>query len=61
MDKRIITINIEKNITQDEIKEIRKQFKESEYYKDYTLNIIVSGEEDIKDNLKDFLLSKIKS
>lgn len=61
MDKRIITINIEKNITQDEIKEIRKQFKESEYYKDYTLNIIISGEEDIKDNLKDFLLSKIKS
>ena len=61
MNKRIITINIEKNITQDEIKEIRKQFKESEYYKDYTLNIIVSGEEDIKDNLKDFLLSKIKS
>ena len=61
MDKRIITINIEKNITQDEIKAIRKQFKESEYYKDYILNIIVSGEEDIKDNLKDFLLSKIKS
>lgn len=61
MDKRVITINIEKNITQDEIKEIRKQFKESEYYKDYILNIIVSGEEDIKDNLKDFLLSKIKS
>jgi hypothetical protein len=59
MDKRIITINIEKDITQEEIKEIRKQFKESEYYKDYQLNIIVSGHEDIKENLKDFLLFKI--
>lgn len=59
MDKRIITISIEKDITQEEIKEIRKQFKENEYYKDYQLNIIVSGHEDIKENLKDFLLSKI--
>ena len=61
MDKKIITISIEKDITQDEIKEIRKQFKESEYYKDYRLNIIISGNEDIKDNLKNLLLSKIQS
>jgi hypothetical protein len=59
MDKRIITIGVDKHTTQEEIKEIRTQFKESELYKDYRLNIVVSGSEDIKDNLKDFLLSKL--
>ena len=61
MDKRIITIGVGNDTTQEEIKEIRKQFKESEYYKDYRLVIIVSGKDDIKNNLKDLLLSKIQS
>ena len=61
MDKRIITISIAKDITTDEIKAIRQAFKESEFYKDYRLNIIVSGSEDIKENIKDVLLEKLKS
>lgn len=59
MEKRTITISVDQHTTQEEIKKIRTQFKESELYKDYRLNIIVSGSEDMKDNLKDFLLSKI--
>jgi hypothetical protein len=58
MDKRIITIGVDQNTTQEEIKKIRTQFKESGLYKDYQLNIIVSGGEDIKENLKDFIKAR---
>lgn len=61
MDKGIITISIEKDITQEEIDKIRKKFKESEFYKDYKLNIIVSGNDDIKKNLSAFLAARLKS
>lgn len=61
MDKKIITIGVAKNTTQDEIKNIRQNFKNSELYKDHKLNIIVSGNEDIQQNLAFLLLDKIKS
>ena len=43
MDKGTITISVNKNITKEEINEIREIFKNSEQYNDYKLNIIVSG------------------
>ncbi len=59
MDKGTITISINKDITQEEINEIRRIFKNDEYYKEYKLNIIVSGNEDITLSLGNFLKSRL--
>ena len=59
MNKGIITISVEKNITQEEINEIRKTFKNSEHYKDYILNIMISGNEDMKVTLGNFLKERL--
>lgn len=56
MDKGIITIGVDKNTTQDEIKEIRNQFKDQ----NYKLNILVSGEEEMKLSLGSFLAERLK-
>ena len=61
MDKRTITISVDKGTTQEEINEIRRRFKESKYYTGYRLNIIISGNDDMKDNLSAFLISRLKS
>ena len=60
MDKRIITICVDNNTTQEQIKEIRTEFKNNGYHKDFILNILISGQVDMKDNIKEFLLSSIK-
>lgn len=51
MHKGIITIFVDRNTTQDEIKKIRKEFKSDEH----VLNIVVSGNNDFKNDLKNFL------
>ena len=51
MHKGIVTIFVDKNTSRDEIKNIRKEFKSDEY----VLNIIVSGNNDFKNDLKNFL------
>ena len=56
-DKGIVTIAVYKDITQEEINEIRRIFKEDNQYEDYKLNIIVSGNDKFKENLKDFIKS----
>ena len=53
--KGYIAISVPNNTTQEEIKNIRHQFQESEYAKDYILNIIISGHEDHIKNLGAFL------
>lgn len=58
MDKRIITINVDKNTTQDEIKEIRDNFKI--HNKDCHLNILISGKDDIRLSLGNFLAERLK-
>lgn len=58
--KTSITISVPNNTTQEEIKEIRQLFKESQYSKDHMLNIIVSGHEDHIENLGAFLMAWIK-
>lgn len=61
MDKRTITIYVDNNTTQNEIKNIRSKFKQSKYYQNYRLNIIVSGNQEMRTVLEQFLLSIIKS
>lgn len=58
MGKGFITISVPNNITQDEIKEIRQQFKQDPIYKHYKLNILISGYSDMKIILTDFLRNK---
>ena len=52
-----VTISVPNNTTQDEIKEIRKIFKEQ--YPDYKLNILISGKQDMKITLKNIIADKI--
>lgn len=58
MDKGTITISVE---TSEEANKIREEFKNSEYHKDYKLNILISGDEDMKKNLSDFLSARLKA
>lgn len=58
MDKGIITISVK---TTEEANKIREEFKSSEYYKDYKLNILISGNEDMKKNLSKFLSARLKA
>jgi hypothetical protein len=60
MSKGTITISVPNDTTHEEIKQIRNEYKQSEYYKDYKLNIIISGEDDIKKALSRFLAERIK-
>ena len=44
----------------EDIKNIRHEFSKSEYAKDYKLNILVSGNEDIKTTLSNIILEEIR-
>ena len=59
MDKQSITISVNKDITQKEINEIRKLFKQNEKYKNYTLNIIICGNDNFKQNVENFIKAGI--
>lgn len=61
MDKQTITISVNKDITEEEINEIRKIFKQNDKHKNCTLNIIVCGNDNFKENIKDFIKAGIKS
>ena len=54
-NKGTVTIFIPNNITKEEIKTIRKEFKKDPANKNYKLNIIISGTENPKFNLINFL------
>lgn len=58
MDKGIITLSVDKNATQDDIKAIREQFKKDN--PNYKLNIVVSGEQDMKLSLSNFIMARLK-
>lgn len=55
-----ITISVPNNITIEELKEIRQQFKKEKLSKEYKLNIFISGTENITTNLSAFLIAKLK-
>ena len=52
MHKGIISLFVNKSTTKEEIKKMRDEFKSDEYI----LNIINSGNDDFKNNLKNFLI-----
>mgnify|MGYP006321540443 CR=1 FL=1 len=52
MQKGIISLFVNKNTSKEEIKKIRNEFKSDEYI----LNIIISGDGDFKNDLKNFLM-----
>lgn len=60
MKKTFITISVPNNITKEEIKEIRQLFQNDELSKSYKLNILISGEEEMKSVLSDFLLERLR-
>lgn len=58
--KQSITISIPTNITQEKINEIRRIFKD-QYGESYKLNIIIGGQEDMANVLKNIIIVKFKS
>jgi len=58
--KQSITISIPTNITQEKINEIRRIFKD-QYGESYKLNIIIGGQEDMANVLKNIVIAKFKS
>lgn len=58
--KESITITIPNNTTDEEIKNIRQQFKKDKRYKDYRINIIISGHDDLCQSLGGFLIATLK-
>lgn len=61
MDKQVITISVNNDTTEEEINEIRQIFRQSDKYKNHTLNIIICGHDNFKQNIKDFIKAGIKS
>ena len=60
MEKGSITISVPNNITVEDLKKIRQQFKTTPESKTYRLNILVSGNKELKLVIKDILLSQIE-
>lgn len=58
--KQSITISIPDNITQEEIREIRRIFND-QYGENYKLNILIGGKEDMTNVLKNIIVAKFKS
>lgn len=56
MNKRIITISA---ASPEDANKIREEFKNSEYSKEYKLNILICGNENIKQNLSNFLSARL--
>ena len=61
MKKGIVTISVPSTTTQEEIKEIGEQFKKNEAMDGYKLNILISGNEDLKENLKNILKTMLNA
>lgn len=61
MEKGSITISAGSNISDEEIEELRTIFKQNEKYQNYTLHIVICGNDDFKNNFKDFIKAGIKS
>ena len=55
-----ITISVPNDITAEDIKNIRKEFNESELSKEYRLNIIISGHVEPITNFGAFLAAYTK-
>jgi hypothetical protein len=58
-DKTRITISVPHGITREEVNNIRKEYQDK--YKDCIINILISGQEDLKENLYNFIKTRINS
>ena len=56
MDKGIITISVPKGTTQEEVIAIRNKYKDK-----YRVNIVISGNSDPKEVIKNFLKARIET
>ena len=61
MEKGSITISVGDDTTDEEIQELRDLFKQNDEYKNYVLNIIKCGNNNFKEDLKNFIKAGIKS
>ena len=59
MAKGSITISVPSTTTQEEIRIIREQFNNNEVTKGYRLNIIISGAEELQENLLNFIKAMV--
>ena len=59
MTKGYITISVPVGTTREEILEIREQFKKDPLSKEYKLNILISGNSDMKSILTNFIRDKL--
>lgn len=59
MTKGYITISVPVGTTREEILEIREQFKKNSLSKEYKLNILISGNSDMKSILTNFIRDKL--
>lgn len=57
----IITLCIPNFYTESDLKAIRECFKQDVYSKDYKLNIIISGDTDMKITLTNFVKARLNS
>lgn len=55
MKKECITICVDNKTTQDELKEIRQLCESDQQYKNYSINIVISGQSDFKQDLYNFI------
>lgn len=55
MKKRVITISMSRNSTHDDIAAMRNKYKDK-----YKVNIIISGTNDPKDIIKNFLKARLE-
>ena len=55
MDKETIIISMSKNSTQDEINAVRNEYKDK-----YKVNIIISGNNDPEQIIKNFLKARLE-
>ena len=56
MDKPVLTISMQSNSTQEEIAAMRQQYNNK-----YKVNIIVSGNKNPKDLIKNFLKARLET
>lgn len=54
MDKATIIISMPKNSTKKDITDMRNKYKDK-----YKVHIIVSGQEDPQENIKNFLINRL--
>ena len=58
-DKTIITVSVSYNTSQSEINNIRQEYKRK--YGDCIVNVLISGQENFKENLYNFIKTRINS